>query len=1223
MFSPTLCHRSDKCCATSGCDSCAEGFYLAYQQSIYTCASCTESMPNCKSCDCDTVCNECKEGFFRVEGSKDKCVKCEIEECQVCASATTCLVCNAGFRVDTSGCCEQCTQPNCKYCFEDKDDCQGCIEPKKLKNDCTCADSCTAFEQGSSGCACHVGAFVDGVCENNLINHCLTYTTGTKPYRCSKCQPGFYLLTRSDEKICDPCTKTGFTIVGDLCHRCTVENCHQCTTAENTCSQCISGYFLNSNQCKPCGRDCLKCTSNTVCQLCRSGLYMKAGACTPCTSEGEVKDAISMICLDGTSTCDCLVYVQSKCVRCKEGMFLRPESSQCVDCVANNEYALDGKCYTCDTNCKICDSPSSCKACTDGYFLGSDQKCHECSCDCEACIDQKICLKCKSNYRLEDHGLRCMWKDDFIWNNQGCNQGFFATRSELLAQGQAVCERCTNDGMCMTCQSETTCTKCQANYLLFDFKKRCIPTQECDRTIKFYSDQADPAECKPCPEYCRACSKTAGCITCEAGYFLSETNNACVKCEGLMEIKWRQECRPVCDVIPHCSRYIFKSEFITICEACETNWYLRYEGNNYPFSSQCVQHNVATDYLENNKYVYQNSCCSCRKCVGHGQCGVCEPGFFIDGKGICSECFGGCTQCSLPNLCTRCPENKYLLTNSDNSISCDSCSTIGYVKTGFTDGYGSCLKCPIDCDACDSNLLCTACKSTHVLSDDRSACITRLLCASLSSSFLKSVNSVEFCMQCDRYCKVCASDSCCTTCYRNYYLGPDEKCYKCMTNCDECSWDNAKSMSICSKCLSGYFLDTKTKLCTLCDAPGDYKDEDLKQCISPCVEGCKVCLGRRKCKECTTGYTLEHTKHELFAGLCVKDCDRFCTANCLECESGASNKCTTCVESFYLTEAFTCAICLPGCKKCCEPNTCESCLGGFYLHENGRKCVPCNLPGQFKETVDGVDTCKNCLDGCDVCENASVCCNCIYPMFLQNPGSSSNICVFECGVSHFKDTVSMTCIKCEANLKCEVCKSLSECAKCLPGYYLNAQGGCNACGTNCDFCINEERCLDCSSKFYLTIDGCCDACTSPGNFIIPVANTCIYTCVTDCKVCETASTCKECVADKRVLGHDKRSCVNSCQTANFDDGVNSIVCDANCADCLSATKCLLCNTGYYASGDMKCYKCPPNCADCVYTGPTSFETKCTKCSTDYYLFNGGCSLCLTVGIVQIGSEFLF
>lgn len=99
------------------CLSCQSGYTLEGEQ----CKACPE---NCLRCEGDR-CLNCGFGFF-IDESSNKCIKCEIEYCEMCKTKDVCLSCMDGHYFDkTEGKCLPCSA-NCLSCTGSANNCDSC-----------------------------------------------------------------------------------------------------------------------------------------------------------------------------------------------------------------------------------------------------------------------------------------------------------------------------------------------------------------------------------------------------------------------------------------------------------------------------------------------------------------------------------------------------------------------------------------------------------------------------------------------------------------------------------------------------------------------------------------------------------------------------------------------------------------------------------------------------------------------------------------------------------------------------------------------------------------------------------------------------------------------------------------------------------------------------------------------------------------------------------------
>lgn len=115
--------------------------------------------------------------------------------------------------------------------------------------------------------------------------------------------------------------------------------CEWCTANYLTCTQCVSGYALNNNQCQKCSIfifNCTQCTSPNVCVACQTGFGVFFGVCELCADSN---------CLQCSTD-------YAICTQCKVGFVV--SSGFCT--------------YSCSiANCFSCSSANYCDTCVSPY----------------------------------------------------------------------------------------------------------------------------------------------------------------------------------------------------------------------------------------------------------------------------------------------------------------------------------------------------------------------------------------------------------------------------------------------------------------------------------------------------------------------------------------------------------------------------------------------------------------------------------------------------------------------------------------------------------------------------------------------------------------------------------------------------------------------------------------------------------------------------------------
>jgi len=257
----------------------------------------------------------------------------------------------------------------------------------------------------------------------------------------------------------------------------------------------------------------------------------------------------------------------------------------------------------------------------------------------------------------------------------------------------------------------------------------------------------------------------------------------------------------------------------------------------------------------------------CEVCLGVEECGRCKEGFYLEGS-MCRVCYATCKSCvgGLSTNCLSCPSD-YLL-NPDKT--CRNYCAAGY----YVDSQLKCVRCPYECEACNSPDQCIACIANMYLMD----------------------------YQCLNFCP-------------DKTWNDSGKCSFCDTKCKTC---DGPAASNCLECADAYY--SIDGVCTRCDE-GTYYNEG--QC-KPCNSICKACVTSSACSECSEGKVLNEsgeceTQNCLDgyfkkAGVCMA-CPDLCTScndaeECDACVQGArieSRECK-CLEGYNQAESGCCIL---------------------------------------------------------------------------------------------------------------------------------------------------------------------------------------------------------------------------------------------------------------------------------------------------------------------------
>lgn len=220
---------------------------------------------------------------------------------------------------------------------------------------------------------------------------------------------------------------------------------------------------------------------------------------------------------------------------------------------------------------------------------------------------------------------------------------------------------------------------------------------------------------------------------------------------------------------------------------------------------------------------------NCKKCTGANkeQCSKLSGGFYMNPvtKEIKSCILNGCNDCDNPKqLCISCYPGFNPINEDDHIKECQKCEVEG-------------------CNVCRSSpKICDRCMPGWELQKDKT------------------------CKNLKKDCKNWAFDGItCLDCPIGYsYSRTQQKCVECPENCSDC-----RDRNICRSCNPGYFFNSETTECKLCEVTGckncyedrslclecsygAYFDFALNKCL-PCPNGCAMCTGP-KISDCLICY---------------------------------------------------------------------------------------------------------------------------------------------------------------------------------------------------------------------------------------------------------------------------------------------------------------------------------------------------------------------------------
>ena len=1274
----------------------------------------------CKKCVNSNKCNECAQGYALynevcltncptgTRKDNGKCLPCS-QDCQICNDKTCiqcikptllqegkCLkTCSSGFFIFNQINCKPCDK-SCSECFSEKS-CKKCLQGFKLKDDGSCVKDCgLGFAEVSGKCK-KCGENCDK-CDSTNVKECTVCKNGKfllNGLCYEKCPVGFYVKNNK----CLNCLK-GCDICEDdkLCKKCTPPL--YLSQDQKSCdSNCKVGFRPSAGNCTPCeDKNCQKCDFSTkICEICNTPMLISGGVCVNSCPNGQYRASSGNKCGICDVTCTKCFDIYNKCIECALGFVLQDTS--CVNSCNAGNVNVNSKCKKCETkDCNVCKTDlKTCEKCNQGKllhkvnnttvcidkcptgFFNNKNICVPCSENCDVCGNTSQCAKCNSGYVLQS-GI-CQKR---------CNKFYVESNSE--------CKKC-HDQKCVICDSLTLkiCKACDSNYILKN--NECVT--QCGSSFFKFTVSPDNHRCDPCTFKCDVCSNSESCIKCLTGTYLKE-NKCVIDCGAGWVIKDKSKC------IQCTSKSCLVCDYNNPdkCITCSTDTYLKNGlcvkicGDRY-FSSDKGICMPCTDPSCLRCSPQNNICqlCDSGKVLLNGECkNSCPSGWIANANFVCKECQDiKCHKCEINNLgkCIECKSGFLLL----NDLTCNEKCPENY----YNYENKKCLKCASNCQICDSETNCKVCKGKLFL-DQTNNCTDEckpgfvevkgkclkcsgencLKCKSTDTSqcetcecgFLYQGKCIEKCpdftyssgtrcIDCEKNCKVCTSNTECSGCKSPFLLFKKT----CLSQCPEgyhespkkgecVACPNFEKTKICDKeiplrvieCRNGYYLD---KVCVEKCSNGTFAN-NKKVCVS-CGEDCVKCESEKSCKKC--GNTL------LYKGNCVKicppktqeingecfDCEnahcKYCQIsnlkNCRECNPNLfllNGDCLTDCPIGYFKKGTNCMQCDAKCSDCIDEKNCKRCLNQYVLHD--KNCVS-TCPNGF---VQRNDKCFACTDKrCNVCttNDLNMCLSC-KDSFLLN-----GLCVDKCPET-FRDDASTK--KCEPCSKyCDKC-IIKGCTSCTKGYYFSQSDPtfCMPCtdpimvivGNRCEKCIAQgckkcdqgktNSCVLCDSTRFL-VDGQCLIKCPNGTY--PINQSCMK-CNNGCKICANDKLCEECTKPNLLWN---RSCVVNCPAGwiSNSDGTQCIQCaQQECIECdpkkvgeckkcskpnlLYKNQCYkICPIGTYQES-TNCILCPNGCLKCnknqcegCNNGLKLKGENCVKeCGTGYFDSTSRCDKCL-------------
>ncbi|CAB1448387.1 unnamed protein product [Pleuronectes platessa] len=1024
----------------------------------------------------------------------------------------------------------------------------------------------------------------------------------------SECPKGFW----GDRRRCKRCYSSCESCTGSRSDQCTTcQPGHHLTEGTNTCTAvCGDNYYLDhdTNTCRKCGENCVKCTSYSICTECSPDTSLQGNRCQRSCAPGFYHDKQEGTCEPCHKACaTCAGAGVEACNRCADGYLL--EEWRCVSSCSASFYATepspeiaDGHriCRRCDASCLICVGPSrgNCSGCSSGHRLqegvcvvdtvctggeyqDGDGTCHACDATCLKCTGPRSedCISCVASRALDEGvcGVEC-------------------AKGKYQSGGR--CHLC--DHTCATCTdpAPASCGSCDTDKFGVErylYKAQCLDA--CPEA--FY--HTEERSCEPCSDQCRLCTGPSHCLRCNSSYYVSD--GACVKLEcgeGEVEDPDYDDCMACEEGCSKCVLYNPRH-----CLSCTVGF--------YNFQDGCYNNCPAKTYSMDQEMTCVPCDDSCVSCDEH-ECYWCETDLFLSGT---TAPLGQDMESGEGTCVSVCPDGFY---GDEDTNDCEECHSDCVTCSGPEDD--ECLSCEtgltLENGACGSDH--EVCPAKTFLTDDGA------------------------CEDCHPSCESCSGDGMnqCSTCATGQFLTTQRTCV--------------------SKCPGGFFASRLSGVCAACP-PGCLQCADAHRCTR--------CLSTRKAplflqdgqcvQQCVRGYPAGQVCRGCAAG--CASCGRNAT-HCLGCDEPLLLHKHQCVEDCPPAHAVRdreCHRCPPACQECGPLGQCTGCEQYHFLHEG--RCVP-DCPERFFEDKARGE-CLSCHPDCALCDGPSAadCDACSDSEATLHDGS----CLAACSAHTYRDTATRECKDCDVSCltcfgpnagSCTSCREgqrlegHGQCVpstdKCLPHQYADHDGECHPCHKYCHRCSGPRKaqCLSCNPRHLLLNGTCVDQCPS-GHYGDESGQRC-EPCHPSCEAC-MGKHGHECLTCKAHLFREGKECVETCQHGHYGNGESRTCekCDPSCGECVGGEEdsCLSCAPGliymrregrclpacpqgfYHDAVHRTCEPCHASCRTCSSTSSHSAavaDTKhrettwtdslsCDSCYAGYLLSDGTCESSCDIG----------
>lgn len=1231
----------------SKCDTCRDGFFVnqtSFQCQIYTVSNCVRSPTS-------DVCTSCHTGpssevmFFMED---DRCYPLNLLGCETPSTTdNTCTNCATGYTSNGNGGCYKIPIPHCSA-IDTSGNCTACSPSTEFylnttTNSCErfTAKNCLTYESNADQCDdCLNGDYFknsDNLCLKYNLNGCDTKSAAANECTSSGCADGFYFDTNSKlcfpstfsddfcetasttDNTCTTCLTTDFNgikIYKNTDGVCVHPNVPGCTAydANNDCTTCAVGYFLDGTSCVP--HTAVNCATPTTSTSPFTGTVC---ATCPLGYNDTVKDTLGS-CYKN-SIIGCKTYDASNdCTECKKGFHL--DSAVCK--LNSDFFCLDydssGNCTKCfpgynlsSATPPVCEALSAadcliykrdddtCHLCAKTHYLDSSNVCQtftpqDCqrreynNLNCLACVPGKM-LVAASNV---DNCLT----DSTVYIDQNCLESNNGTtglctkcknNKHLVSSANIVhipgCIKADSDGKCLMCApfhslSSGECTLATAITNCAQIKEMTDVTSttgtidatvtECAKLVNnqtHYLVSGTPTSIASVVTNCLTYKPSDGsCLACEKGYINSSDGTACEAISSTSVL------------IANCEFYALGST--TNCYQCKSDYAVASD------SLSCIA--ISRKNLLNCKKLELNNL-------------------------VCSECNDGFAQ---PRWASNtggtgvkyCISWDYLLSETE-AIFTESVNyfAYGYKMKSYYENHDL-IEIPED-DPCaryiDSD--CVKCKAPGTipkLVSDNGKMLKEYECVPFDNS--ESLVGLQLKKQADGTYKLVPPEKLSSGVVyvgEGFFLNNDVDTNVCASSMNQDIACEEKEFNVCTKCANGFYKNLNNP----------------SECLPLNIENCSK-NNDRVCLECNSQYYLNNT---LTTSPITQTCTLRTVDSCLVF-SKTSDTCLQCHEGFYLNvTANPNNPCVKSTKlNCIEispwSDYCIKCASGYVnsygncVEETGLVCKTYfNTPNYC---VANFADCFNTADSCAVCNKQ--CLECPDGTFYSD-GICLNYTVENCQKFHAYNNQCETCqpgyylndvLDCEEsqlNDCLEYHPFLNKCVKCAEGTY-EKEGVCYPYSvSNCQvFSPFRNACDSCSTGFYLNEGKDCDEYTESSCQVFHTTMDACVSCIKGFYLDE--KSCKGYTIDNCIVFHPQQNFCLLCNDGFVQDNTGNCVYQAidYCEVYYQHIHgCSFCREGYYTGPELNCL--PHTKLNCEVASET--EDKCIKCQDGFYIENNQCS----------------